>query len=156
MYRAKRTGRNRFCWSDRQATDITSLASLAWGAAHAIGIATIDDQHLHLAELINQLSSTMSERVDDSAVLSGLHAIVDYAAFHFGTEERLMEQHEVADLAQHRAEHRRLLHDIGNLRIDGERTNIGLILRYLQEWLLRHVDGMDRRLGQTLIGLGCC
>jgi diguanylate cyclase (GGDEF)-like protein/hemerythrin-like metal-binding protein len=157
MYRAKRTGRNRFCWADRRAdADNPSLAALAWRAAHAIGIATIDDQHLHLAGLINQLSSTLTERTDNNAVLSGLHAIVDYAAFHFGTEESLMEQHGVADFAQHQAEHRRLLHDIGNLRIDGELTNIGLILRYLQEWLLRHVDGMDRRLGQTLIELGCC
>ena len=65
-----------------------------------------------------------------------------------------MEQHQVADLARHREEHRRLLHDIRNLHVDGDLGSISLILRYLQEWLLRHVDGLDRQLGQTLIALG--
>jgi hypothetical protein len=34
------------------------------------------------------------------------------------------------------------------------RSSISLILRYLHEWLLRHVDGPDRQLGQTLIAEG--
>ena len=37
----------------------------------------------------------------------------------------------------------------------GDIGSISLILRYLQEWLLRHVDGVDRQLGQMLIALGC-
>ena len=67
-----------------------------------------------------------------------------------------MEQHQVADLARHRDEHRRLLHDIRNLHVVGDPGSLSLILRYLQEWLLRHVDGLDRQLGQVLIALGAC
>ena len=55
MYRAKRAGGNQFRWATRQfGEDITSLQPLAWGAAHAIGIQDIDDQHRHLVELIDQ------------------------------------------------------------------------------------------------------
>ena len=56
---------------------------------------------------------------------------------------------------RHREEHRRLLHDIQNLQVDGDLASVSLILRYLQEWLLRHVDGLDRQLGQALIAKGC-
>jgi hypothetical protein len=46
---------------------------------------------------------------------------------------------------------------MGVLRVlvDGEVASISLILRYLHEWLSRHVDGLDRQLGQRLIALGC-
>jgi len=33
-------------------------------------------------------------------------------------------------------------------------ASISLIMRYLQEWLLRHVDGMDRQLGKALMAKG--
>ena len=65
-----------------------------------------------------------------------------------------MEQHQVDGLVRHREEHRRLLHDIGSLLV-GDFASMRLVLRYLQEWLLRHVDGADRQLGQALAAKGC-
>jgi diguanylate cyclase (GGDEF)-like protein/hemerythrin-like metal-binding protein len=156
MYRAKRAGGNQFRWATRQfGEDITSLQPLAWGAAHAIGIQDIDDQHRHLVELIDRLSAALVDALDSDTIVARLNDLVRYAEFHFATEELLMEQHQVADLARHRDEHRRLLHDIRNLHVVGDPGSLSLILRYLQEWLLRHVDGLDRQLGQVLIALGC-
>ena len=66
-----------------------------------------------------------------------------------------MEQHQVEDLVRHREEHRRLLHDVQNLQVDGDLVSVSLVVRYLQEWLLRHVDGPDRQVGQALIAKGC-
>lgn len=155
MYRAKRSRRHRYCWATRRSgADMLSLPPLAWSTAHAVGIKEIDDQHVHLAGLIDRLSAALRDGLDGDAIPSSLNELVSFTAFHFATEERLMEQHEIADLARHRAEHRSLLHDIQNLQVDGDVTSISLILRYLQEWLLRHVDGLDRQLGQTLIALG--
>lgn len=37
---------------------------------------------------------------------------------------------------------------------DDSEGGVSLILRYLQEWLLRHIDGMDRRPGKALIAKG--
>ena len=104
---------------------------------------------------IDRLSAALKDAFDSDAILARLNDLVRYAEFHFATEERLMEQHQVPDLARHREEHRRLLHDIRNLHVDGDLGSISLILRYLQEWLLHHVDGADRQLGQMLIALGC-
>jgi diguanylate cyclase (GGDEF)-like protein/hemerythrin-like metal-binding protein len=155
MYRAKRAGGNQFCWATGQSdATIVPLQPLAWSAAHAIGIKEIDDQHMHMAELIDQLSTALKDNCDSDTILAGLSELVQFAAFHFATEERLMEQHQIEDLVPHREEHRRLLHDIGNLNVDEDVASISLILRYLQEWLLRHVDGMDRQLGAALMAKG--
>jgi diguanylate cyclase (GGDEF)-like protein/hemerythrin-like metal-binding protein len=155
MYRAKRAGGNQFLWATgRSHANIVSLQPLAWSAAHAIGIKEIDDQHMHMAELIDQLSAALNDDCDSHTILANLSELTQFAAFHFATEERLMEQHQVEGLVPHREEHRRLLHDIGNLKVDEDVASISLILRYLQEWLLRHVDGMDRQLGKALMAKG--
>jgi diguanylate cyclase (GGDEF)-like protein/hemerythrin-like metal-binding protein len=156
MYRAKRGGGNRFGWASRRSgAGASPLQPLAWSATHTVGIKEIDEQHEHLAGLVDRLSASLKDSLDPASVQASLNVLVHYAAFHFATEERLMEQYQVADLAPHRDEHRRLLHDLQNLRVDGDQPRISLILRYLQEWLLRHVDSLDRQLGETLRALGC-
>ena len=156
MYRAKRVGRNQFRWaSGRSTAEIVSLQPLAWSAVHAVGIAEIDDQHMHLAELIDDLSASLKGNFDGNTIAARMSDLTQYTAFHFATEERLMEQHQVENLVRHREEHRRLLHDVQNLQVDADLASVSLIVRYLQEWLLRHVDGSDRQLGQALIAKGC-
>jgi hemerythrin len=156
MYRAKRAGRNQFRWATGRSTaDIVSLQPLAWSAVHAVGIEEIDDQHMHLAELIDELSASLKGNFDGATIAARLSDLTQYTAFHFATEERLMERYQVEHLVQHREQHHRLLHDIQNLHVDGDMASVSLIVRYLQEWLLRHVDGPDRQLGQALIAKGC-
>ncbi len=153
---APSAGKNRLEWATgKTGEDVLSLPPLGWSAAHAVGIKEIDDQHMHMAVLIDQLSAELKDGLDRDAVPAGLDELIRYAAFHFATEEQLMEAFEVDDRVRHREEHRRLLHDIGALRVDGELPSISLILRYLREWLLRHVDGPDRELGQALNAKGC-
>ena len=43
-----------------------------------------------------------------------------------------MEQHQVEDLVRHREEHRRLLHDVQNLQVDGDLVSVSLVVRYLR------------------------
>lgn len=156
MYRAKRAGKNRLHWATgRTRVDLVSLQPLAWSIAHSVGIKAIDEQHLHMAELIDRLSATLRDGGQVGTGVADLDALIHYTAFHFATEERLMQQHRIDDLVVHRDEHRRLLHDIRNLRTDDDIGSVSLILRFLQEWLLRHVDGMDRRLGEALLAQGC-
>ena len=155
MYRAKRSGRNQCRWaSGRAAGDILSLAPLAWGAAHTLGVPLIDDQRMHLAGLIDGLSTALKNGIEGEPIREMLNETARYAEFHFATEEGLMEQHRIDGLSRHREEHRRLLVDLQKLQVDGDLASISLIVRYLQEWLLRHVHGLDRHLGQALIARG--
>jgi diguanylate cyclase (GGDEF)-like protein/hemerythrin-like metal-binding protein len=152
MYHAKQSGKSQFCWaSGLGKADIVSLTPLAWTAAHSIGIDEIDQQHAHMAELIDRLSAALLDALESDTILAKVDELIRYTAAHFVTEERLMDQYRLPDMARHRDEHRRLLHDIRNLQVDNDRGSISLILRYLHEWLLRHVDGMDKQLGQALL-----
>jgi len=155
LYAAKHAGKNGFRWATaRSGAEPLLAASTIWSVAHSVGIREIDDQHVHLAGLIDGLSTALRDGAAAEAVTAALVEMVDYAAFHFACEERLMAQYQVAHLAQHRDVHRRLLEDIRHLGVDKSPPSVSLVLRYLREWLIRHVDGLDKAAGLELMAKG--
>jgi diguanylate cyclase (GGDEF)-like protein/hemerythrin-like metal-binding protein/PAS domain S-box-containing protein len=151
LYAAKRQGRGCHAWASPATVADVSPPPLLWNAAHEIGIHEIDEQHAELASLLNDLADVLRNGEDHNAIF---HRIVRYAEFHFAAEERLMAANDYAGSAQHRDAHRRLLDDIRNLGLERNEVSVSLILRYLQEWLLRHVDGADRDLAKALLASG--
>jgi diguanylate cyclase (GGDEF)-like protein/hemerythrin-like metal-binding protein len=155
MYRAKRSGRNRFEWATgRENSETAMLQPKTWVAAHTVGVRELDDEHVLLAQTIERLSAALRDGAEKEQRLAQLSALLRCTAGHFANEERLMQQYGLEQLADHRREHRRLLHDLRNLVADDAEGSVSLVLRYLQEWLLRHIDGMDKQLGKALIARG--
>jgi diguanylate cyclase (GGDEF)-like protein/hemerythrin-like metal-binding protein len=156
LYAAKRAGKNGFRWATaRTGAEPLLAAPTTWSVTYSVGIQEIDDQHVHLAGLIDGLSTALRDGAAAAAVKAALVEVVDYAAFHFASEERLMAQYRVSHLAQHRDVHRRLLEDIRHLGLDNSPPSVSLVLRYLREWLIRHVDGLDKAAGLEMIAKGC-
>jgi hemerythrin-like metal-binding protein len=80
--------------------------------------------------------------------------VIRYTGFHFACEERLMRSVKYSGVAAHANMHRRLLGDLHGLRLDGTGLSVSLVARYLQEWLIRHVDGADRDVAAALHAAG--
>lgn len=156
LYRAKHAGKNQFQWATTgDAPELLMTAPMTWSAAHAVGIQALDDQHVHMAQLIDHLTAMVRDGAGGQDIVATLNRLIDYTAFHFASEEQLMTEHQLGDTGPHREAHRRLLDDIRNLPIASDLPSVSLMLRYLQEWLLRHIDGMDRELGRALVAKGC-
>ena len=60
----------------------------------------------------------------------------------------------LAEAAAHRESHARLLDDMRTFATGCDTRSLSLATRFLQEWLLRHIDGADRELARTLIASG--
>ncbi len=156
LYCAKRAGKHQFEWATGHlGADVRPVPQHTWSIVHTVGIREIDEQHAHLADLIDAVSAALKDGAADASLHGSLHQLIRYAGFHFATEERLMAEYRIADLVRHHDAHQRLLDDVAKLDLDGDVASISLILRYLQEWLYRHVDTMDRELAQALIAKGC-
>jgi hemerythrin len=153
MYQAKRSGKNMVRWAEGYCTAVPH-DDVSWSDDHAVGIAEIDAQHQNLMRLIGRVSAAIRDDRPGQERQIEQDALVGYTAFHFAAEERLMAAYGVEDAA-HCEEHRCLLRDLRNVHIGGDITSISLVLRYLQEWVVRHIDGSDRRLGQALRAKGC-
>jgi len=128
------------------AAAVTPRASperITWQARYEVGIQVIDGQHRHLLDLINRIGEDLRQARETDALVEGLRELVRYTEHHFATEERLMD--EIGATAQrHRAEHRRLVDGLMrlSLRLDPEGVREGS--RFLQDWLFRHIDEVDR------------
>jgi hemerythrin-like metal-binding protein len=110
-------------------------------------VPAIDKQHAELASRLNELGRAMQ---DGQETASLLEEVIRYTAFHFATEEGLMKANGYSGLESHRELHRQLLADLRGLPLTSDLVTVGLVLRYLQEWLLRHVDGADRDFADAL------
>jgi diguanylate cyclase (GGDEF)-like protein/hemerythrin-like metal-binding protein len=151
LYRAKREGRGRYVWAMTGCQpESSSLPLIVWSAAHEVGIEVIDSQHAYLAAAINDLADALRNGHLGEDTLGKLAEVIRLAEFHFATEERLMAQHGFEGSASHRRAHDRLLTDLRAMAVDRDFRSVTLVTRYLQGWLLRHVDGMDAELSQSL------
>ena len=60
-----------------------------WNSSFETGIAIIDEQHSQLVKLLNQLAYGYVCGVEHREIEFILDALIDYAAYHFETEEAL-------------------------------------------------------------------
>ena len=110
-----------------------------------LGLAQVDDQHLKLWSLIEDLEAGASPR----AVPVALMALEAYTIYHFKTEEALMERHQLPGSAEHKGEHQafraRLRELARQLRNEGELA-AEPVIAFLRNWLITHIRVSDARL----------
>ena len=141
LYTAKRAGGGSYAWASQRLDAAPAPAQRPWSAVHDVGVPEMDAQHRGLAELLGALGEALYNGLDPRP---RFREFVRAAARHFADEERLMVESNYADAAAHRGLHQRLLADVDGMVLEGEGISPSSILRYLHEWLFRHIDGPDR------------
>lgn len=129
------------------------MPRINWSSMLSVGVPEIDRQHQILIGLINQLS----DATDDSGVLVDIPAILDelvrYTEYHFSFEEKLMQDANYREYAEHQREHHTFIEKVKNLvgRLEhGEAVAAPDVLRFLRDWLVAHILHIDRKLGDVL------
>jgi len=132
--------------------------ALVWNAQYVTGIAEVDDQHLHLVELINKIGKICTIGRDSPEVKPILDELARYTNYHFSTEEKLMEKFalDAAHMTSHCKAHKHFRQQVAKaagIVADTPGTSIQLLsylLEYLTNWLLHHVMGMDMRMAREI------
>ncbi|MCC6777781.1 MAG: bacteriohemerythrin [Hyphomicrobiales bacterium] len=128
------------------------MALLQWKDQYSVGIAAVDHEHRELIELINRLHDELSaSRATPVSVEEFFGDLLKSISSHFALEERFMRDEHYDHLAQHKADHERLLDDIRDMMDDviGEAEVNDLSAR-LDAWFSRHVETHDARLHKAL------
>ena len=123
-----------------------------------LGCKMLDEQHVDLAERMNELHRFLVERGPQSAhdsrgLNSKLSAILEETRHHFQEEEALMQAYDYPALAGHRREHRLLLAEMQEClrEITEERRPFTLEnLKALKYWQIDHVLNSDREFAEFL------
>ena len=133
------------------------MASLTWNDSYSVNIREIDEQHQRLLTLVGNLHTAMLQGQGKQALGKVLDGVVAYAASHFAAEERLMKTHGYPEYAEHQQIHQRMTQKVLDIQkqYHGGKINITLeTMKFLEDWVSKHILGTDKKYGPFLNGQG--
>jgi hemerythrin-like metal-binding protein len=117
-----------------------------------LGVESIDSEHLLQRRLVAVLREAVETGREPAVIEEILGRVEETSAVHFRSEELMMRLDAYQHYGAHVDEHRELLAQLGELRASFQ-TNPGADLlaaiASIEEWLLAHIRGMDRRFTQS-------
>ena len=130
--------------------------SIEWSDTLASGSSEIDTQHKELFLRINNLLAAFDKgAVDRQEISKIVQYLTDYVVFHFGNEERHMDEFKYSSVSQHKSQHAMFVKTFMKLkdRLLLEGINPGLAQETKDlcvDWLINHIKYSDRALGMFL------
>jgi len=128
-----------------------------WRDSLSIGIEEVDRQHKVLINQINDVYLAIIEDRGQEAVSRALKGLVQYTTNHFDFEESLLEQFGYAEAASHKEQHRKLLNQVSGFidQVESGAENVmEELLKFLINWLQKHINGSDAKYATHLISMG--
>jgi hemerythrin len=126
------------------------MSLIDWSPSLSVGIVEIDEQHKKLIGIINRLNDAMKAGKGKDALSQILSETADYTIYHFGTEEKYMQQFGYPGYQRHKIEHKGLLDKVTALAKDlaaGKITITLDVMTFLKDWLSKHIVGTDKQYG---------
>lgn len=136
-----------------------NIPLITWDlATYSVGVKEIDRQHSILVELINRLDYGLKNKIGKETMEDIVNYLVDYTVFHFGYEEKLLEEHNWPELSQHKAIHEAFVNKVASYQSQLKTQDVmeiaESILGFLKDWLVDHILKTDKQYGSLLNSKG--
>jgi hemerythrin-like metal-binding protein len=128
-----------------------------WKNRYSVGIDSIDQQHKMLIALINHLQTAIEYETGEKFERAALDELVDYTKTHFTYEEGLMRDNDYPDFEAHKAQHEKMFKKVEEVLAGYEEDHDAAMsnaVEYLKVWLIKHVNGTDKKYSSYLIARG--
>jgi hemerythrin len=130
--------------------------AIKWTPSLAVGHTKIDEQHQELFRRLAALLEAMMKS-DKSEVGRLFDFLASYVVEHFGTEEKLMQDHAFPGYQAHKAAHEKFVADYlalkKSLDATGGAGGAALTIKvqnWCADWLKQHIAGTDQALATFL------
>lgn len=126
------------------------MAPIEWRDDFSVGVPAVDHEHQELIGMVNALQSALTGGAGEEAVEQALGELMRGISAHFALEEKFMREHRYDGLAEHKADHERLLDELRDLmegRAEGSPEEVSL---RLGDWFAVHFKTHDSRLHRAL------
>jgi hemerythrin-like metal-binding protein len=134
------------------------MKAFIWTPRFETGLATVDEQHHHLVDVINHLGEVMIQGGGADAVTAEVFQdLAAYAQFHFADEERLMREAGLsgAHVSTHCLHHREFVEQLGG--IWKSRNSLAqpaeVLHAFLSSWLTFHILEEDQAMARQLLAV---
>jgi len=125
------------------------MSLLQWKAEYSVGIASMDDEHREMIEMINDVYARLGSAPKADDIEGCLEEIFGAISSHFALEERIMREAGYDEYEDHKEDHEDLLDEIRDL-MDDFLADTGSGGRMLEErlsaWFSKHFSSFDARL----------
>lgn len=124
------------------------VVDVRWSAKNAIGVREIDEDHIKLFALANDVFRAAAHGDADLRPIA--MKLFSYARVHFAREEAFMVSIRYPGLDKHRRRHDRFTEMLARIMApgtDAEEMSERLRL-FMLDWIIRHILSEDRRIGE--------
>lgn len=121
----------------------------------SVDIELIDDQHKALLRIVNDLAITIKENSQKKDITDIVDRLIDYAHYHFSTEENYFAEFNFDEITSHKEDHQEFAKNFLQIRKSLDDTELyrGVstvliateIFEYIADWFIVHVTGSDRK-----------
>jgi len=135
----------------------TAFDIVPWNRSFETGIDTIDQQHRQLVKLLNDLAHQYVYGLEPDQLKGIVDGLVDYAAYHFETEEGLWIEAFKDDewFTRHHHSHDGFVDKVRSMQAQVEQSpslaGVDDLLSFLVSWLAHHILHDDRSMAVALL-----
>jgi hemerythrin len=150
---------NQWTFNSKEKRLMEKQIFMPWKEEYSVGIPAVDEQHQELVKLTNELHiACLEEDSIQQYFMDTIHKTLDYTAFHFSTEERLMKATGYPDFAAHKREHDAFVQKVVQIMVDSQKffkkkSAPYNFVSFLQNWILDHIAKVDKAFGEYMRGL---
>ncbi len=131
---------------------------MQWKEEYSVKVDEIDEQHKKLIDIINKLYITVSASVVNENNLGKIFKeLVDYADYHFETEEKYFDKFDYPQKEKHKLEHVKYTQKVLDWYIQYNNGKIGISLEvtdFLVSWWTNHILNVDKGYSEFFNGHG--
>ncbi len=132
---------------------------IKWKKEYSCYDSTIDEQHMKMIDMINQMSEIASiddgyDRYDE--IVKIFNGLKDYTVYHFNHEEGLFDQHgyDSFNIKIQKLEHKSFINKVAAINLyqldENQTETVRSVLEFLSKWLDHHILVTDRKFGSFL------
>lgn len=117
-----------------------------WDDSLNLGVEPFDDHHKHLVCLLNKTYDLFIAGEKSSSLEEVIDELIDYATYHFSSEELWMVKLNYPKQEEHKKQHEEFSSRVVDFQRDlTQKGNISIleVLSFLQRWLVEHIKHSD-------------
>ncbi len=130
------------------------MSFLKWSDKLSAGVQFIDHEHHKLVDMVNDLHDGVMSGRSKEVVGKVLDELVDYTVTHFAHEEKYFGTKGYHEAAAHKHQHDELIRQVAEIQAQYKSGALGTLsmdlMKFLQKWLVVHIQGYDKRFGKHL------
>lgn len=142
-------GGHMFGWFKVPSDSELEVGLIPWSDEYLLGIATVDEDHRNLFNVVNHLYRSVKKREGHKTINATFDALSKYVQEHFAREEQLMDQIDFPGLEEHKRLHAGFIQAFFSTKqsynVAPRQFDFDGFLEFLRNWLVHHVIVEDRK-----------